>query len=68
MSVLKSIKKIVRVESKLRAIRINMIREELGSTMSRKKINKILMEDLKKDLGIEDNGVKEKKELVEKWM
>ena len=50
MGFIKSIRRIARIESKMRAIRINAIREEMGSTISRKKINEILIEDLKKEL------------------
>jgi hypothetical protein len=52
MSLVGNWKKIARAESKLRAIKMNMIRDQFGSYLPRKKINEILIQDLKKELDV----------------
>ena len=56
MSIIGYLVHIKKVENCLRQIKINELYKQYGNKMTRKKINRILIKDLKDELGLKDDG------------
>ena len=65
MGFIHTLRHIKKVETKLRYIRINELYRNYGSSLTRKKINLILIEELKQELGLSYGKSEEDKNNVQ---